>query len=140
MRKGSIWPRGAEKLIGVLAALSMLPPIVGIAWTQEAGTIPSDWDPQISAAFLNEDGGLRSRSEIQANWGDLTADQRARILSDCQQATALDDGGPAALAPDEMGTGGGAGTLGSPPLLEKPSISPGPADRLSLLCSRLPDL
>ena len=76
MRNGplSLRSRGAAKAIGMCAALSMLQLLIGPAWAEEGSTTPTDWDSQISAAFLDEDGGLRSKEEVEANWGDLTGD------------------------------------------------------------------
>ena len=150
MRNGpvSFRSRGVAKAIGICAALSMLP-LIGPASAEEGSRTPPDWDSQISAAFLDEDGGLRSKEEVEANWGDLTGDQRARLLSDCQQALALNSVGPTAfgfagsdpMEMDGMRTSSiGAKTMLNPPLEAKPSISSGDDDRLSLLCSWLPDL
>ena len=94
----------------VAATLSLgLGTAVALAQTsQTAANLPSDWDPAIADAFFSdtEMGTLRTETEVQTNWADLTTEQQAQVRAHC----ATVDTAGSALPPAGSDTTAGAST------------------------------
>jgi hypothetical protein len=54
--------------------------------TETAADFGKDWDPAVSGAFYTDDTRttLRTESEIQSNWKNLSAQQQAQIRTECE--------------------------------------------------------
>jgi hypothetical protein len=72
------------KTLMTATAVSML--LAGGAIAQDAGgNAPSDFDVQDRAVFVNEDGSMRTDTEVRANWDALTSDRQEALKVKCEE-------------------------------------------------------
>ena len=56
-----------------------------------SSTNASTWSPAMNSAFYNDDGvTLRSQAEVQANWSNLSSEEKEMVKADC--AKMVNDG------------------------------------------------
>lgn len=81
----------------ILAGTAASVMLAGAAFAQTpGGPSPEDWEPQVRAKFIDEDGTGKSAEDMQLGWKSLSDDDRGVIRASCDAFRAGNENPPGA--------------------------------------------